>query len=507
MTGRKRAQLVALLCALLVLLSGCVNNLPAEKQGTGQTLPAVRSGPEATTGDRQSPQIIRAVLYLPDVTASQLTPVTETIEIASGQTKEEAIIVRLLELVDASDFYGGTQQLRLSTVSNAVETSRDLATVNLHSSIRALSAKEQHALRVAITNTLTELPGTSYVNILINGRDIGLDVSETIPTGVMERMPGNDIEASWNQLAPERSADGGELQRMVALYFTAEDGKSLLAEVRKMTFSERSASQYARSLLVELHKGPTRIEGATSMVPPQDYFERDPVMVEAEDGANIMELYLRTEIHGYLSRQGGTAAMMLSSICYTLTSFIPKLDGITAYIGGELVTELRIDAEEGWAMQSGQMTRESMLSYAADVCKVYYPLATGKGLYAVERPIAQRHRTRPRTILRELMKPPWEEALEPALPVGITDADILGIQIQGDTALIDVSRAFAQACKGLTEAQERNMVFSIVNSLTELEGVKRVRFFVEGTQSTLSGYLFMGGEFLRNPGLIYEGAL
>lgn len=506
MTGLGKRILCGWMCIALLCLSGCVSNTPVEKESVGYALPEVRSGPEAPVGDSQTDKSISAVLYIPDETATRLNAVVQTVTIESGKTKAEALVEALLNLITESGFGSSSQQLRLTPVSNAVETSRDLVTVNLHTSMRLLEAQEQFALRVAIINTLTELPELNYVNILVYGRDIGLDLAETIPTGVMARYPGNDIVSYWSRVDAERMSLEGELERTVALYFISEDGGYMLGEVRNMIFTDRNPATFAKAILEEMAKGATRIDGVRTLAPPQDYYERDPVLLETDDG-NYIELHFHPGIEGYLSMRRSTFAMLLSSICYTLTGFIPKLEGIIVYVGGELVTEMEMMDGLPWVMQNGQITRESVPSLAADVCTVYYPLATGAGLYAVTRPIAQRQRTQPIALLRELMKPPEDTRLARALPEAITDADIIGLQIHDDTALLNVTRAFARACAGMTEVEERNMVYAIVNTLTEIEGVDRVRFFVDGTQSELAGHLFMGGEFLRHPGLVYTGRL
>lgn len=504
MSGR-RMMLAGLLCAAL-LCTGCVSSVPTEKTRTGESLPQVRSGPEAPIGDSQTAREVKAVLYLPDAGAERLTSVVDTVVIESGQTKHEAYVTKLLELIDESPFYAGDQQLRLSTVSNAVETTRDLVTVNMHTSMRALTAQEQFALRVAIINTLSELQDTTYVNILVNGRDIGLDVAETIPTGVMTRYPGTDVATYWGQLDAQRTSIDGELQKTVALYFASSDGSALLGEVRSMVFESRDHASMARAIISELAKGAVHIDGARQVVPPQTLLAQAPELQDRGDGP-YMVLRFRPELIDFLEGQNSTLAMTLSSICYTLTSFIPKLEGIIAYIGDEMVTDMILMNGIEWELPSGQLTRESVAALAADVCTVYYPMTNGKGLYPVSRPIAQRLRTQPRALLRELMQPPEEEGLQRALPEAITDADILGLQIRGDTALLNVTSAFAQACSLQSQIQERNMVYAIVNTLTELEGVTRVRFYVEGVQTALAGHLFMGGDFMRHTGLIYSGTL
>lgn len=499
MTGRKVA-LCLMLCLLLPLLAGCVNSLPQEKASTGETLPDVRSGPEAPVGDSQMPREIQTTLYLPSVNTTRLNPMEATITVESGQTKQEACVEQLLELINGSDFPESGEKVQLLTVSNAVESTGELVTVNLHES--TLSPAEQYALNLAIVNTLTELSGTNYVNILVGGRDIGLNMGETIPTGVMDRKPGNDVGTYWSQLQAEREATDGSLERNAVLYFVSEDGNSLLGEVRNITFSAYDTATYARELLGELAKGAALIDGARTVVPSWEWLERDPEVIVDDEGTHI-ELYFVENTTDFLSLRRSNEAMMLSSICYTLTSFIPRLDSIVAYINGELVTELTLMNGERWGMQSGQLTREAVASLAADMCTVYYPLADGSQLYAVTRPIAQRLRTQPRALLRELMRPPQRAGLTQAIPEEINEADILGLRIEGDTALLNVTEAFARACQGMTETQERNMIYAIVNTMTEVEGVTRVRFFVSGAQIPLAGHLFVGGEFMRHTGLIY----
>lgn len=497
---KKRCLAIALCFLLLPALTGCVSDLLVEKESTGDTLPDVRPGPSAPVGDSQSDRRVSAVLYLPDAELTRLTAQDRTVSVEAGDSLEKAVVDALLAEINASDFRPG-QSVSLAPVSNAVEVTRDLVTVNLGTSARALGSEALFALRMAITNTLTTLTDINYVNILINGRDPGLDVRMLLPTGVLSRYPSTDISAQLTQVSVQRSATDGELQKTVALYFPSEDGEMLLGEVRDVTFSSRDLALYAQVLLEELQIGPLQ-SGMRAIVPPQDYFERSPSLTVVNGTDRYMEIYLREETDDYLLLNGGTRAQLLGSICYTLTSFIPELEGIVAYIGGETVTSLTLADGSTWSSPTARLTRETFASFAADMCTVYFPLADGTGLRAVQRPIAQNQRTQPRALLRELMDPPSDPSFSPALPQSVSDADILGLQITSDTALVNLSDAFAAACAGMTAQQERDMIYAIVNTLTELGGVARVRLYVDGVQSQLAGHLFIGGEFLRHTGLI-----
>lgn len=499
----KRIGLCLLLC-LTLALTGCVSSMPEERTEAAEPLPTVRPGPEAPVGDTQSDRTVSAVLYLPSTDGSTLSAAVRTVFVCAGESEHEVIVRTLLQEISESGFSGG-QQLKLASTSFPVEVTGEIATVNLNTSARVLGVEALYALRMAITNTLVELPGVKYVNTLINGWDTGLDVAMTLPVGVMARYPSGDIAAFWSQVETQRAAEGGELPKTAALYFASLDGSAMVAEARNITFERRDLAVYAQKLLEELAAGAMQLSGARTLVPPSDYFERDAEVRETEDGSQrVAVVYLREEVDDYLLLHDSTRAQMLMTVCYTLVNFIPRLDGVIACIGGNAVTEMTLPDGSIWQADDGVMRRESFSAYAADVRNIYYPLADGSGLKAVQRPIAQRFRTSPRQLLREMMRAPENEALCAAMPEGVTDADVIGVKIEGDSALINLTGSFAGACAAMDETQERNLIYSIVNTMTEFEGVARVRFYVDGEQTQLAGHLFLPGEFLRNSGLIAE---
>lgn len=501
----RRALRLGLVWLLLLLCSGCVNTMLREREYVDTPLPEVRAAPPAPLGDRQEDWECIADLYLPSADASRLTVESRVVTIHSGQTKPEAFVEELLNVINQSGFWYGGQPLALAQVSNAVESTGELVTVNLHMSARMLSQKAFFALRVAITNTLVRIPDIKYVNILVEGRDIGLDTAETLPTGVMSAgYRGNDINTLWNQVETERSAEESQLQKFAALYYISEDGSALIGEVRSVTFPQRNGSVYAKSLIEELAKPPTTAN-ARKVVPVSDWFERDPVHVrEPETNTNYMELFFLSYLDDYLLPYGATRGMMFSSIAYTLMNFIPALRGVVIYVGGQIVTQMILMDESQWNDGAGMMRREHFTSLSSDVCTVYYPVADSDEIRPVKKPIAQRYRSQPRALFRLLMEiPDIKTGLRGAFPEGVSEADILGILVQGDTILVNFSEAFQKACvNNLSEEEERQMIYCMVNTLTEIDAIKRVRFYVEGVQKPLAGHLFISGEFWRHHGMI-----
>lgn len=78
-------------------------------------------------------------------------------------------------------------------------------------------------------------------------------------------------------------------------------------------------------------------------------------------------------------------------------------------------------------------------------------------------------------IIRELIKGPRDAGLYPTLPHQLK---LLGVTVRGRIAVVNVSDARRAGYGGT--AAEMMMVYSIVNSLTELPNVKSVRFLVDG---------------------------
>jgi len=80
-------------------------------------------------------------------------------------------------------------------------------------------------------------------------------------------------------------------------------------------------------------------------------------------------------------------------------------------------------------------------------------------------------------IMEELIKPPKEEGLLSVVPKGT----ILKkpVQVVDNVAIVDLSREFLKNHKGGLE-QETITLFAIVNSLTELKDIHKVRFLING---------------------------
>ncbi|MEG1604845.1 MAG: GerMN domain-containing protein, partial [Clostridia bacterium] len=126
-------------------------------------------------------------------------------------------------------------------------------------------------------------------------------------------------------------------------------------------------------------------------------------------------------------------------------------------------------------------------------------------LVAVKRAVAPQQATSPRALLEQLIAGPFvfDGGALPVFPDGATSADILGLRIENRAVLINISSNLYRLCQQFSPAQERKFVYAIVNTLVNLDGVDRVRFYVGGqVVETLGQSICLKGELLANPGLV-----
>ena len=109
----------------------------------------------------------------------------------------------------------------------------------------------------------------------------------------------------------------------------------------------------------------------------------------------------------------------------------------------------------------------------------------------------------PRALLKLLMQQPLSAGLSRATPDIVTDADTLGVRVENDQVLINLSGAFYQACQGLTSGRARTMVYAIVNTMCQMDGISGVRFYFDGERvESLASTISMRGPLMYNGGIV-----
>jgi germination protein M len=107
------------------------------------------------------------------------------------------------------------------------------------------------------------------------------------------------------------------------------------------------------------------------------------------------------------------------------------------------------------------------------------------------------------TIVTELINGPAKDsALKPTIPKEAKLASKVKVDVESKTATVDFNKAFKDKHPGGKDA-ERLTIYSIVNSLTELKEVEKVRFTINGKkQAEFKGNFQFNVSFPRTESLI-----
>lgn len=500
---RRRLLMVLVLCC--ALLTGCAG----QPQGmVSETLPLLKDPYTAPIGDLGGQYTMLATLYLPSADGTQLVPLTEEIAFDSGRSEAETIAKALLNHKGGEDYHAlpGDGAVTLSG-PDAVVVSCGIATVNLSVAALSLNHTDFFVLCQALANTLCEVGDVTGVNILVAGVSPGLDIAATLPLGLMVKNLIDDPAMLMDRLITQRT--GGRTHDTpfrvgVALYFPARSGRGILAESRMLTLPDANISDMALALLSALSTGAEELENIPQMPDLLALLSRPP---QLDEGAqNILRLSFQSGLNDALAETGITRSVMIASLVTTMASFLPNVPLISVTIGNEQITALTpaglyTGANQTIGFSGGHMRRGDFANFLLTETPLYFPDSTG-ALKGTLRALPCAYARSARALFEQLLTGPLFDdtisGLSGALPSAVSSADLIGIRREGDTLLLNFTPAFQAACQALTESGESALVYAIVNTMTVLPGVRRVRFYIDGTQpDTLAGALVLTGEFMR----------
>lgn len=517
MTMKIKRVLAALMCLVLAAsLSGCSSGITALDHDVSVTLPPTQVSWKAPTGDTSQEISQTVLLYVPDVTGTRLIAQPDRISYSASRHPAEAALKQLFAFAGNSAAAKLTQEitLQLSTV-NPVEISGDTATVNLGASALTLAHTELYVVCQAIANTLCQWGDIKYVNVLVSSAQPGLDVAASVPAGCFTQNLSDTIDtlSAYAQSLSQSSADR-RFATAATLYFPTYSGKGILAETRVLNFPSRDKSLLIETLLDALSAGAQILHGVPAVPALAGYLEKSPEVGEvAVSGGQQAVLHFRSSFNDALISAGIPRSVMLSALTYTITTFVPGLSGVTVYIGDELVTAIVPSgvyegAGETIRFEGGLMRRSHFSHFLLTQCTLYFCDGAGK-LAATERPVPYYQARSLRYLINCLLQGPQMfdsvTGLQAVTPSDMKDADVLGIAVKDRRALINLSQAFMNACADYDEEKERLLIYSLVNTLTELPQIASAALFIAGTQpDSLCGQLYLPGEFMRNTALIRQ---
>ncbi|MBQ9343536.1 MAG: GerMN domain-containing protein [Clostridia bacterium] len=508
-------RLMCGLCCIVTAfaLSGCATGVEVLHKDASATLPPASVAWSAPVGDTEQETAQTVLIYVPNSAGTQLIAQAERVAISAARHPAEAALRRLFAFAgsDTALRLGPESTLQLSPV-NPVEISGDTAVVNLASSAFMLSHSDLYIVCQAIANTLSQWGDIHYVNVLVSSAQPGLDVGASVPAGCFTEDLNGTIDTLAAAVEAQTAvASDRRISLNAVLYFPTYAGKGILAEAQTISFDGRSKPVLAETLLAALSQGARQLTNVPSLPVLSEYLISTPTVQEIPvSGGQRIILRFSAELNEALIEARIPRSVMLAALTYTITGFIPGIGGITVYIGDELVTAVVPNgiyegAGEAVIFADGVMRRSDFSRFLLSNCTLYMGDGSGS-LRAVQRPIPYYETRSARYLLGCLMQGPQtcdSESAQAVLPEGLSDADLLGVGLSDYTLLLNWSSRFGTLAKNLDETAERLLVFSIVNTLTELPPVHGVSLFIDGEQpETLSGRIYLPGQFMRDAGLI-----
>ena len=502
----KMKRLAALLLLCPLILTACAPReasvLPAA------TLPPVSEDIVAPVGDAALSHTRTVALYLPSRDGQRLVCEYETLTLNRGRHPAEAVARALMEHPgsDAAAPLGRSVTLRLSA-SDPIELSGGVCTVNLTPSALQLDHDDLYAACLCLTATLCELKDIRSVNVLVAGQAVGLDVADRLPLGSLAPHIGAELPILWSQMAARRAPVGSDpadapLTAAATLYYPLQDHSGLIPEVRTLSFPGQLPAQLIEALLTAL-SAPSRQGDAVALPRLTELLSAPPVLTDLDTGGRMATLRFQPALEEALQAADIDLFGFAASVTCTLTTFIPSLASVQLAIGEQPLTSIQSQAMGNQLFPGGVTRRADFASAIQAQATIYLP--QGDRLAAVTRRLPDDDAYHPRTLLGALLAGPTADeqaaGLSPLLPGGLSDADILGIAVDGDTLLVNFSARAAERIRE-SDLDQHLMCRGLVGALCELMGTPRVRFFFGGDAvEGLNGPVFWGGEFLYNPSL------
>ena len=495
-------RLICLLCAC-AFLTGC-----AESKGTVTpqiTLPPVSGGREAPENDAKQTYEQTVMLYLPSLDGTQLLAVPQAATLSASRHSARTLCELLLAHPgnEITAPVGGKVTLSLSD-TDAVEVSGQVATVSLAASALRLTHEQLFTVGQALANTLCQFGDLQYVNVLISGAQPGMNIAATLPAGCFQRNSREDLGTLWARASAPLS--NSRRSFTATLYFPAPSGKGILCEARALSFAFQDLSSMALTLMDALSAGADSLPGLPKC-PEFRALLRETPTIEDTGGSKRLVLRFTERLNSALIEAGITRSVMMASLTYTLTTFLPGIEGIEVRIGDERINSLTpsgtyTGAGEVIGFPDGLMRRRDFSGFLLAESTLFFADKDGK-LRRVNRPVSYYEAFSARALVEQLMLGPQPfdsvSGLSAVLPKELRPADLLGVAYEDNVLLLNFSHQLAELCQELRPEEEKRLVYAVVNTLCELPGVKRVSLFIQGSQpETLAGAVYLPGDFLPN---------
>lgn len=476
----RRIAVLALLACLL-LCSGCAIQL----EESPPVSPAPDPVPQALD---LSPRIeIEASLFFLNSSHTKFQMETRSLRVEQNAIPEVAIVQAVLDGPAADGLDPVATGFRL----DRVEVMPDLINVYLVHAGGSMDQWNLSILKMALAASLIDYSGVRYVNMLVDGVEPGYIAGSdgsSVPMGAAAR-PG-DLNDELSLLLQKSVA--ASYDAFVALYFLDPSESWLLPEVVRVTIAP--GEDMVRRIVEQLLAGPQNIYSLRRSLDVRlELLQHE--FVDLPTGGRMLRLMFNRLPTVYTSSFVSGEQMSAAALAYTLTDFIPGIQGV------ELTD--RTNPSRVVACRPAEYA-----DLIGNRISVFLPnTPAGTTMTSVERVVPQAQSNDLYTILEALLQGPLtgdSRSVWPAAPDGIAVRSVLDAYRAEEIIVVNLDSAVTDVLKASEADNERILLFSVVNTLTNLKGVRSVLFLLDGerTEYLGTGPICVLDPIMRNPGII-----
>lgn len=518
---KKITALIALMLAGLMALSGCGS--------AAEVMPEMELSSYVPQKGEEGASFTAQLYFLSD-DGLHFSMEERTIEYDGDASRAEAAVRALIEGPRSTVLkYSVPRGMGLQRV----DTSYEACNVYLLAS-HMPEAREWLSARAAIAATVFACEDIATVNLYLNGMAVGyygrpLGAMQPIATTLDAYITA--IQQEYKEIWQSAATEAGIYEnRTATLYFTDSTNTLLIAKNTTLNYDSTESYEAIASLLVNKLMGdagelypvlPDGFEliGSVSiqpletenqpdddnpeegdaphpdeMLPGENLEEEDPEMKRGEP--SIITLNIREPEVPY------DIEMMCGALTLTLTGYIPDIQGVA-------INMIGADGRPA-AVSDGYYTRDDFSHMIGRIVHIAYPDADGTVMYRVPRAMSSKDSYDPQRILNELFAGPAERGV---MYTHLSEKDIADVYITGSTVVVDWKEGFEAALRQYinstaddipADKRERMFVYSVVNTLTELEGVSKVWMLENGKKLGRVNEIYLGNALMRNPGILVD---
>lgn len=310
----------------------------------------------------------------------------------------------------------------------------------------------------------------------------------TTEQGMGEDEPGTDVAQGTTSTedtdGDEISSSANEKTINVSLYFPTSDNSALIQEERGIQVSN---GEILKACILALAEGP-KGQGLRTPIP---------------EGTEIIGISIKDEVavvdftEEFLHANGLEEVTNRLSVVNTLTE-IDGIEKVRLHIDGEdMIGPSGIplgDMEPAMLNDDGTPVPGKTVT-----ATLFFSDSDAMYLVGEKRDVTVNEgETLEAAVIRELIDGPRTDSLWSAIPEGTR---LLSASTKNGLCTVDFSAEFVDNSPGGT-ASERMAIGSVVNTLTQLEGVQKVQFLIDGKKREIYTHAIFDEPFSRFEDLI-----